>query len=170
MEFDNARAIASDPRLSGEYPLIHLDTRLADYLRPFRDPGLDNDGKVSRRAGDCFKAEIGKFRTHIGQRKRFDGLNIEILVPVRTKPTSYPEPFGSRMAGREKRPLGDLFGLSNFGVNLTRLASGAASAQLHAHSKQDEFLYVVEGHPVLITNQGETSLAPQAGGRFLCLL
>jgi uncharacterized cupin superfamily protein len=78
----------------------------------------------------------------------------------RTKPSNYPEPFASRMAGREKRPLGDLFGLSNFGVNLTRLVPGADSALRHAHTKQDEFVYVLEGHPVLITDQGETPLAP----------
>jgi uncharacterized cupin superfamily protein len=52
----------------------------------------------------------------------------------RTKPTNYPEPFASRMAGREKRPLGDVFGLSSFGVNLTRLAPGAVSALRHAHT------------------------------------
>ncbi len=79
---------------------------------------------------------------------------------MRSKPSNYPEPFASRMAGREKRPLGDLFGLSNFGVNLTRLVPGAGSALRHAHSKQDEFLYILEGHPVLITDAGETSLAP----------
>jgi uncharacterized cupin superfamily protein len=48
-------------------------------------------------------------------------------VPPRTKPSNYPEPFASRMAGREKRPLGDLFGLTNFGVNLTRLMPGGSS-------------------------------------------
>ena len=78
----------------------------------------------------------------------------------RTKPSTYPEPFASRMAGREKRPLGELFGLSNFGVNLTRLMPGAGSALRHAHTKQDEFVYILEGHPVLITDQGETPLAP----------
>lgn len=78
----------------------------------------------------------------------------------RTKPSNYPEPFASRMASREKRPLGDLFGLSNFGVNLTRLLPGGGSALRHAHSKQDEFIYVLEGCPVLITDQGETPLAP----------
>ena len=46
----------------------------------------------------------------------------------RTKPSNYPEPFASRMAGRVKRALGDRFGLTNFGVNLTRLAPGAVSA------------------------------------------
>ena len=51
------------------------------------------------------------------------------------KPTNYPEPFASRVAGREKRPLGDVFGLSNFGVNLTRLSPGAISALRHAHTR-----------------------------------
>ena len=78
----------------------------------------------------------------------------------RTRPTNYPEPYASRMAGREKRPLGDLFGLANFGVNLTRLAPGAVSALRHAHSRQDEFVYVLAGHPVLVTDAGETPLAP----------
>ena len=81
-------------------------------------------------------------------------------APPRTKPTNYPEPFASRMAGREKRPLGDLFGLANFGVNLTRLAPGAISALRHAHSRQDEFVYILSGHPVLVTDAGETPLAP----------
>ncbi|MHB9116788.1 MAG: cupin domain-containing protein [Burkholderiales bacterium] len=72
----------------------------------------------------------------------------------RTKPSIYPEPFASRMAGREKRPLGDLFGLENFGVNLTRLAPNAVSALRHAHSKQDEFVYVLYGRPTLQTDEG----------------
>jgi uncharacterized cupin superfamily protein len=78
----------------------------------------------------------------------------------RTKPSNYPEPFASRMAGREKRPLGDLFGLSNFGVNLTRLHPGAVSTLRHAHSKQDEFVYILSGDPVLRTDAGETALHP----------
>jgi uncharacterized cupin superfamily protein len=81
-------------------------------------------------------------------------------APARTKPSNYPEPFASRMAGREKRPLGDLFGLANFGVNLTRLAPGASSALRHAHSKQDELVYVLEGRPTLHTDEGRTLLAP----------
>ncbi|MDD2874587.1 MAG: cupin domain-containing protein, partial [Azoarcus sp.] len=48
----------------------------------------------------------------------------------------------------------------NFGVNLTRLPPGAVSALRHAHSKQDEFIYILEGHPVLHTNAGKTNLAP----------
>lgn len=79
-------------------------------------------------------------------------------VPPRTKPSNYPEPFASQMTGREKRPLGDFFGLTNFGVNLTRLIPGSGSALRHAHSKQDEFIYILQGTPVLIHNEGETPL------------
>lgn len=81
-------------------------------------------------------------------------------IPPRQQGSSYPEPFATRMAGREKRPLGDFFGLTNFGVNLTRLAPGALSALRHAHAKQDEFIYILQGHPTLHTNNGQTRLAP----------
>jgi uncharacterized cupin superfamily protein len=76
------------------------------------------------------------------------------------KPSNYPEPFYSRVLGRQKRPLGDVFGLRNFGVNLTRLMPGAISALRHAHTAQDEFIYIVEGEPVLVTDAGETPLKP----------
>jgi uncharacterized cupin superfamily protein len=78
----------------------------------------------------------------------------------RSKPSNYPEPFAARMGGREKRALGDVFGLANFGVNLTRLAPGAVSALRHWHSKQDEFIYILQGHPTLLTDAGATALAP----------
>ncbi len=81
-------------------------------------------------------------------------------VPPRTRPSNYPESFASRMAGREKRALGDVFGLRDFGVNLTRLRLGADSALLHRHSRQDEFLYVLEGQPTRVTEHGEVELAP----------
>ncbi|BAY32587.1 cupin 2 conserved barrel domain protein [Nostoc carneum NIES-2107] len=81
-------------------------------------------------------------------------------APPRTKPTNYPESFASRIAGREKHPLGDLFGLTNFGVNLTRLAPNAISALRHAHSKQDEFIYILKGNPTLQTDEGRTQLSP----------
>ena len=76
-------------------------------------------------------------------------------APPRVKPSNYPEPFASRMAGREKRPLGDLFGLTNFGVNLTRLAPGASSALRHAHTRQDEFVYILRGPPDLAYRRGQ---------------
>jgi uncharacterized cupin superfamily protein len=81
-------------------------------------------------------------------------------LPPRSKPSVYPEPFASLMKGREKRQLGDFFGLANFGVNLTRLAPDAVSALRHAHSRQDEFVYILEGCPTLCTDQGRTRLAP----------
>jgi uncharacterized cupin superfamily protein len=84
-------------------------------------------------------------------------------APPRAKPTSPPFPpeMVARVAqGRDKRVLGDLFGLTNFGVNLTRLAPGGESALRHAHGKQDEFVYMLEGEAVLITDIGETVLKP----------
>lgn len=81
-------------------------------------------------------------------------------VAPRSRPSTYPEPFASRMAGRVKRAIGEPFGLTNFGVNLTRLAPGAVSALRHAHSKQDEFVYVLKGHPTLVTDAGDTTLSP----------
>jgi uncharacterized cupin superfamily protein len=81
-------------------------------------------------------------------------------APLRAKPTSPPFPpeMVARAAGRDKQRLGDVFGLTNFGVNLTRLAPGSHSALRHAHAKQDEFVYVLEGEAVLITDAGETVL------------
>ncbi len=81
-------------------------------------------------------------------------------APARAKASNYPEPFASRVAGRLKRPLGDVFGLTNFGVNLTRLAPGAISALRHAHTMQDEFVYILEGRPTLVTDAGRTALQP----------
>lgn len=81
-------------------------------------------------------------------------------IPARRRPSVYPEPFASRMAGREKRPLGDAFQLKNFGVNLTRLAPGAVSALRHAHTRQDEFIYVLQGTPTLHTDEGRQQLTP----------
>ena len=81
-------------------------------------------------------------------------------APPRAKPSNYPEPFASRVAKREKRPLGDRFGLTAFGVNHTRLAPGGHSALHHRHSKQDEFVYVLEGEPTLVGEAGETQLRP----------
>lgn len=81
-------------------------------------------------------------------------------APPRNRPSNYPEPFFSRMNGRLKRPLGDLFGLTNFGVNLTKLVPGGQSALRHAHTKQDEFIYILEGTPTLVTDEGETLLHP----------
>lgn len=81
-------------------------------------------------------------------------------IPPRAAVSFYPEPFATRMIGRQKRLLGDFFGLKNFGVNLTRLAPKAMSALRHSHTRQDEFVYVVQGHPTLCTNEGSLRLEP----------
>jgi uncharacterized cupin superfamily protein len=72
--------------------------------------------------------------------------------------SGYPEPYRSRVAGRHRRRLGDVAGLKNFGVNLTRLDPGSESSMRHAHEKQDEFIYVVEGEITLVTNGGRQKL------------
>lgn len=81
-------------------------------------------------------------------------------VPPSRPGRGYPEPFAARVAGRVRRALGDAFGLTNFGVNLTRLPPGGMSALRHTHLREDEFIYVLEGEPVLLTNAGETPLRP----------
>lgn len=67
--------------------------------------------------------------------------------------TIYPEPFARVVAGRTKRKLGDVFGLKNFGVNLTHLEPGAASALLHAHTVQDEFVFIIEGNATVVIGE-----------------
>ena len=83
-------------------------------------------------------------------------LDIEAL-PLDTK-SNYPPPFDRVVHGRERRRLGNAAGLDQFGVNLTTLRPGAASALRHWHEKEDEFVYIVEGELVLIEDGGETVL------------
>lgn len=82
------------------------------------------------------------------------------IIPAQQKKTNYPKQLASIVQGRTKRKLGDFFELSNFGVNLTQLAPGAASALLHRHSRQDEFVYILKGTPTLILDQQEFALVP----------
>ncbi len=81
-------------------------------------------------------------------------------APLRARPSMYPPMLAARAKGREKRPLGDLFGLVNFGVNLTRLPPGASSSLRHTHTRQDEFIYNLQGKPTLHTDEGRASLSP----------
>ncbi len=79
--------------------------------------------------------------------------------------SNHPDRFKSVVAGREKKRLGDIAGLQNFGVNLTTLAPKSRSSLRHWHTKQDEFIYVLSGELTLITDQGESILqAGQAAG------
>lgn len=83
-----------------------------------------------------------------------------IEVPSLGRKTTYPPPFASRVEGRTKRRLGDHFGLTNFGVNLTDLQPGSVSALLHHHTKQDEFVYILSGTPTLVLDDKEYLLKP----------
>ena len=80
-------------------------------------------------------------------------------APPRARKSNYPPAFAARVEGRDKRPLGDIFGLKSFGVNLTRLLPGAESALMHRHTVQDEFVYILEGEAVLATDEGEVTLS-----------
>jgi len=71
---------------------------------------------------------------------------------------SYPKEFASVISGREKQRIGDAVGLTQFGVNITRIKAGSASALRHWHEREDEFVYMLEGELVLCENDGETVL------------
>ncbi len=71
---------------------------------------------------------------------------------------SYPKEFAQVIAGREKQKLGDAVGLTQFGVNITRIKAHSASALRHWHEQEDEFIYMIEGELVLKENDGETVL------------
>ena len=76
-------------------------------------------------------------------------------VPVEVR-SSYPAPHDKVVAGRSRKRLGNVVGLDQFGVNLTTLQPGTASALRHWHEKEDEFVYVVAGEIVLVEDEGET--------------
>lgn len=80
--------------------------------------------------------------------------------------SSYPAPFDRPCTTRERRALGDALGLGHFGVNLLTLPPGAWSAQRHWHENEDEFVYVLEGEVVLITDAGEQRLTPGMAAGF----
>jgi uncharacterized cupin superfamily protein len=84
------------------------------------------------------KIDIAKVQTHSG--------------------STYPAPFRGPHQGRHRQRLGDAVGLSQFGVNRTRIDAGAQSALRHWHEEEDEFIYMLEGELVLIDDQGETVL------------
>jgi len=82
-----------------------------------------------------------------------------MTIPA-AKGTGYPAPFDADVKAREKRKLGDVLGLNNFGVNLVTLSPGCWSSQRHWHSKQDEFIYIVSGILTLVMDDGEQELSP----------
>ena len=87
--------------------------------------------------------------------KRIDPHEIPVVVG-----TGYPPPFDIPCAARRRQRLGDAAGLTDFGVNLLRLLPGTWSSQRHWHSAEDEFVYVLAGEVVLVTDAGEEILGP----------
>lgn len=80
-------------------------------------------------------------------------------LPVRTG-TGYPAPHDAPCRNRRRRTLGDRFGLTDFGVNQLTLPPGTWSSQRHWHSSEDEFVYIVAGEPLLVTERGRQRLRP----------
>ncbi|MGH6902364.1 MAG: cupin domain-containing protein [Geminicoccaceae bacterium] len=100
----------------------------------------------------------------MAQRLRSPALDPQ-TVPARVG-SSYPAPFRAVVEAREKRPLGDALGLSQFGVNLVQLPPGCWSSQRHWHTHEDEFVYVLEGELTLVTDAGEQLLRPGTAAGF----
>ena len=86
-------------------------------------------------------------------------------LPLDTR-TGYPEPLNRVVEGRIRKRLGNAVGLDQFGVNLTTLKPGAASALRHWHEKEDELVYVLQGEVVLVEDEGETVLKPGDAAAF----
>jgi uncharacterized cupin superfamily protein len=83
---------------------------------------------------------------------------IEVAAVPTVSGSRYPAPFDGPCRGRVRRRLGDAAGLEQFGVNLTQLPPGAWSSQRHWHTAEDEFVYIVAGEVVLVTESGEEVL------------
>jgi uncharacterized cupin superfamily protein len=92
---------------------------------------------------------------------KIDIPNVEVDVS-----TGYPEPYRQVVAGRERKRLGNVVGLDQFGVNLTRLKPGYQSSQRHWHESEDELVYILEGELVLVENEGEILLKPGDAAAF----
>src|SRR5947207_13642889 len=85
---------------------------------------------------------------------------IDIEAAHQRSGTRYPAPFDEPCKTRKWRILGEAAGLTQFGVNLVRLPPGTWSSQRHWHALEDEFVYVLEGELVLVTDKGEEKLVP----------
>jgi uncharacterized cupin superfamily protein len=101
-------------------------------------------------ASNAEEEDMSKARTTV-----FDAKSVP-----ETNATSYPEPFRAANQNRFNRRLGNHAGLGNYGVNMTRIIPGGQSSSRHAHSRQDEFVMVLEGEVVLETDAGSQTLGP----------
>lgn len=85
---------------------------------------------------------------------------IDVAAAAQNVGSDYPSPFDERCKGRDRRRLGDAASLTQFGVNLLRLPPSQWSSQRHWQHHEDEFVYVVSGEVVLVTEDGEEVLGP----------
>ncbi len=83
---------------------------------------------------------------------------IDLEASPRREGSGYPPPYDQPCLGRSRHRLGDAAGLTQFGVNLLRLPPGQWSSQRHWHLAEDEFVWILEGEVVLVTNAGEETL------------
>ncbi|SCU89248.1 LAMI_0D12882g1_1 [Lachancea mirantina] len=81
---------------------------------------------------------------------------LDVIAP----PPEYDPPFRDRILGNSRRRVGDVFNFTKFGVNVTTIVPGKMSSLRHYHTEEDEFVYVVAGHPTLVTDDGESELSP----------
>ena len=91
------------------------------------------------------------------------------LDPMSVEPrtgSGYPEPYRSRCLPREKRPLGNALGLKTIGINQTILPPGKESSMRHWHTHEEEFVYVLSGEVVLVTDTGEQTLGPTSAANL----
>lgn len=93
---------------------------------------------------------------------------IDLKTAPVTTGSRYPAPYDEPCRARFRTRLGDAAGLTQFGVNLLRLPPGTWSSQRHWHSAEDEFVYVLEGEVVLVTNDGEQTLHAGDSAGFKC--
>ncbi len=96
-------------------------------------------------------------------------LNLPALDPqtvANRSGSTYPPEYAARMGGRVKRKLGDACGLTHIGVNLVVLSPGGQSALRHWHTSEDEFIYMLEGELILVTNAGEQTLTAGMAAGF----
>src|SRR5205809_7306166 len=91
---------------------------------------------------------------------------IDIAKIAAQQIASYPKEFASVISGREKQRVGDAVALTQFGVNITRIKAGSASALRHWHEQEDEFIYMLEGELILREDEGKTVLWPGDAAGF----
>jgi uncharacterized cupin superfamily protein len=83
---------------------------------------------------------------------------IDIASAPRYTGSTYPPPHDVPCLARLRHALGEAAGLTQFGVNLQRLPAGSWSSQRHWHTAEDEFVWVLEGELMLVTDDGEELL------------